>query len=130
MTLLNLLQTILLISGALMFLVGSIGLVRFPDTYTRIHALTKADNVGLGLIVIGLIPASFSVLITLKILLIWLLVMLASALSGHLVAWEARAQHVPLKSSGDASLKGEGSLKGESLKRESVKGESGDESTD
>lgn len=99
MTLLMIVQSILLISGALMFLVGSIGLVRFPDTYTRIHALTKADNVGLGLIVIGLIPASVSVSVTLKILLIWLLVMLASALSGHLVAWEARAQKVPLKSS-------------------------------
>lgn len=98
MTLLMILQSILLISGSLMFLVGSIGLVRFPDTYTRIHALTKADNVGLGLIVIGLIPASFSLLITLKLLLIWLLVMLASALSGHLVAWEARAQQVPLAS--------------------------------
>ncbi|WP_151670601.1 monovalent cation/H(+) antiporter subunit G [Nitrincola schmidtii] len=105
MTLLMILQSILLISGALMFLVGSIGLVRFPDTYTRIHALTKADNVGLGLIVIGLIPASFSVLVTLKILLIWLLVMLASALSGHLVAWEARAQQVPLKPSEGESSK-------------------------
>lgn len=103
MTLLMVLQALLLISGALMFLVGSIGLVRFPDTYTRIHALTKADNVGLGLIVIGLIPASFSVLITLKILLIWLLVMLASALSGHLVAWEARAQQVPLQTTEELS---------------------------
>lgn len=96
MTALEILQSLLLITGALMFVVGSIGLLRFPDTYTRIHALTKADNVGLGLIIIGLIPASFSLLVTLKLLLIWLLVMLASALSGHLVAWEARAKQVPL----------------------------------
>lgn len=101
MSLLEWLQGGLLISGALMFLVGSIGLVRFPDTFTRIHALTKADNLGLGLIVLGLIPASFSLSITLKLLLIWLLVMLASALSGHLVAWEARAQQVPLRQPGE-----------------------------
>lgn len=104
MTLLTIFQGLLLISGALMFLVGSIGLVRFPDTYTRIHALTKADNVGLGLIVLGLIPASLSVIITLKLLLIWCLVMLASALSGHLVAWEARAQQIPLQEESDDEL--------------------------
>lgn len=101
MSVLTIFQGILLISGALMFLVGSIGLVRFPDTYTRIHALTKADNVGLGLIILGLIPASLSIIITLKLLLIWLLVMLASALSGHLVAWEARAQQIPLQEESD-----------------------------
>lgn len=101
MNLLSLLQGFLLISGALMFVVGSIGLVRFPDTYTRIHALTKADNVGLGLLILGLIPASFSVTITLKLLLIWLLVMLASVLSGHLVAWEAQAHQLPLQEESD-----------------------------
>lgn len=102
MSLTILLQAVLLISGALMFIVGSIGLVRFPDTYTRIHALTKADNLGLGLIVLGLIPTSFSVALTLKLLLIWLLVMLASALSGHLVAWEAQAQGIATRQSGEA----------------------------
>lgn len=97
----HLLQALLLISGALMFIVGSIGLVRFPDTYTRIHALTKADNLGLGLIILGLIPSSFSVALTLKLLLIWLLVMLAGALSGHLVAWEAQAQGVATRQPGE-----------------------------
>ena len=33
---------------------GSVGLLRFPDTLTRLHALTKADNLGLGLVVLGL----------------------------------------------------------------------------
>ncbi|WP_417581999.1 monovalent cation/H(+) antiporter subunit G [Nitrincola sp.] len=102
MSAMALLQAVLLISGALMFIVGSIGLVRFPDTYTRIHALTKADNLGLGLIILGLIPSSFSVALTLKLLLIWLLVMLAGALSGHLVAWEAHAQGMPTRQSGGA----------------------------
>ena len=102
MSLTALLQAVLLISGALMFIVGSIGLVRFPDTYTRIHALTKADNLGLGLIILGLIPTTFSVALTLKLLLIWLLVMLASALSGHLVAWEAQAQGMATRQPGEA----------------------------
>ncbi|KGK41427.1 cation:proton antiporter [Nitrincola sp. A-D6] len=102
MSITTLLQALLLISGALMFIVGSIGLVRFPDTYTRIHALTKADNLGLGLIILGLIPSTFSLALTLKLLFIWLLIMLAGALSGHLVAWEAQAQGVATRQPGEA----------------------------
>ena len=36
--------------GVFFFLAGTVGLLRFPDTLTRLHALTKADNLGLGLI--------------------------------------------------------------------------------
>ena len=45
----DLLSTVLLIAGGVFFLAGTLGLLRFPDVYTRLHALTKADNVGLGL---------------------------------------------------------------------------------
>jgi len=48
------LTVILLIAGSVFFLAGTLGLLRFPDVYTRLHALTKADNVGLGLMVAGL----------------------------------------------------------------------------
>jgi multicomponent Na+:H+ antiporter subunit G len=37
--------------GAFFYLAGTVGLLRFPDAYTRLHALTKADNLGLALIV-------------------------------------------------------------------------------
>jgi len=50
------LSTALLIAGAVFFLAGTLGLLHFPDVYTRLHALTKADNVGLGLVV-GYRPA-------------------------------------------------------------------------
>ena len=50
--------TVLAVSaGAFFFLAGTVGLLRFPDTLTRLHALTKADNLGLGLIVLGLLAA-------------------------------------------------------------------------
>ena len=39
---------------------GTVGLLRFPDTLTRLHALTKADNLGLGLVVVGLLPQTGS----------------------------------------------------------------------
>ena len=44
-------------SGAFFFLAGTVGLLRFPDALTRLHALTKADNLGLGLVVAGLLRA-------------------------------------------------------------------------
>ena len=62
------------------------GLLRFPDVYTRLHALTKADNVGLGLIVFGLAIQSETLAGAGKLLLIWMLVMLAGASTANLIA--------------------------------------------
>lgn len=101
--LIDLLQASLLLSGVVMFTAGTLGLLRFPDTYCRIHALTKADNLGLGLIIAALMLSAGSVLLVLKLLLIWLLVMLASALSGHLVAWEGDAQGMEATSADPSS---------------------------
>ena len=77
-------------AGVLFFLAGVVGLLRFPDALTRLHALTKADNVGLGLIVAGLLPQAGSVLAALKLILVWLTVLLAGATVGQLIARVAR----------------------------------------
>lgn len=76
----------LLILGGVFFLAGTVGLLRFPDVYTRLHALTKADNLGLGLIVAGLAAQAESLAAVGKLALIWLLVLVASAFACHLVA--------------------------------------------
>ncbi len=76
----------LLLAGAGFFLAGTVGVLRFPDVYTRLHALTKADNVGLGLVVAGLVLQAESWAAMGKLLFIWLLVLLASASVAHLVA--------------------------------------------
>jgi multicomponent Na+:H+ antiporter subunit G len=76
----------LLILGAVFFLAGTTGLLRFPDVYTRLHALTKSDNVGLGLIVAGLAVQAESWFVVGKLLLIWLLVLLAGASVANLIA--------------------------------------------
>jgi multicomponent Na+:H+ antiporter subunit G len=73
-------------TGAFFFLAGTVGLLRFPDVYARLHALTKADNFGLGLILFGLAIEASSWSVALKLLLIWILVMLASMTACHLVA--------------------------------------------
>jgi multicomponent Na+:H+ antiporter subunit G len=75
-----------LLAAAPFFLAGSIGLLRFPDLYCRLHALTKADNVGLGLLLVGVLWQVSSWLDALKLLLIWLLVLVAGATVAHLIA--------------------------------------------
>jgi len=92
----NYLSAALLIAGAAFFLAGTLGLLRFPDVYTRLHALTKADNVGLGLVVAGLALQAESWAVVGKLLLIWLLVLLAGASVAHLVAAAARQRGVKL----------------------------------
>ena len=77
-------------AGAFFFLAGTVGLLRFPDTLTRLHALTKADNLGLGLVVLGLLPHVDGVLNGFKLIVIWLLVLLSSADAGLLIARTAR----------------------------------------
>jgi multicomponent Na+:H+ antiporter subunit G len=76
----------LLIIGGGFFLAGTVGLLRFPDVYTRLHALTKADNLGLGLGAAGLAVQAESWAVAGKLGLIWLLVLVASAFACHLVA--------------------------------------------
>ncbi len=77
--------------GVLFFVAGAVGLLRFPDVFCRLHALTKADNLGLGLIVVGLIFQTDSVWLALKLLLVWLLAILAAAAMSQLVARAALA---------------------------------------
>lgn len=81
--------------GSLFFLAGSTGVLRFPDVYTRLHALTKADNLGLGFVVLGLSLRADSWIVVAKMLIIWALVIVAGATAGHLVAEAARTSNVP-----------------------------------
>ena len=79
--------TVLAVSaGAFFFLAGTVGLLRFPDALTRLHALTKADNLGLGLVVLGLLPRADGALDALKLIVVWLLVLLAGATVSQLLA--------------------------------------------
>jgi len=77
-------------AGAFFFLAGTVGLLRFPDTPTRLHALTKADNLGLGLVVLGLLPQADGVLAGIKLVCIWLLVLLAASSVSQLIAATVR----------------------------------------
>lgn len=87
---LDLIAASLIALGTVFFIAGTVGLLRFPDLYCRLHALTKADGLGLALIAFGLVLMADSAGAVLRILLIWFFVALASATSGHLIAAHAR----------------------------------------
>lgn len=87
---LELLAAGLITVGTVFFVAGTVGLLRFPDIYCRLHALTKADGLGLALIALGvaLMAEGFGELF--RIALIWFFLAVASATSGHLIAAHAR----------------------------------------
>jgi multicomponent Na+:H+ antiporter subunit G len=87
---LDLLTIVAVSAGTFFFFAGMVGLLRFPDTLTRLHALTKADNLGLGLVVLGLLPHAGGLARGLTLVAIWLLVMLGSATVSQLVARAVR----------------------------------------
>ena len=82
-------------AGIVFFLAGTVGLLRFPDTLTRLHALTKADNLGLGLVMLGLLPLAPDWQGALKLVVIWLLILLSGADASQLIARVARRELPP-----------------------------------
>ena len=89
MDLISFLSIVALLAGAFFFLVGTVGLLRFPDVYSRLHAITKADSLGFGLTALGLALQAESWRGVGILLLIWGLVLLASTTCCHLVAQAA-----------------------------------------
>ena len=90
------LAAVLLIAGGGFFLAGTVGLLRFPDVYCRLHAVAKADNLGLGFIAAGLAVEAESLVLACKLLLIWPLTLVASASVSYAIAgWARRLEHEP-----------------------------------
>jgi multicomponent Na+:H+ antiporter subunit G len=85
MTLVDWATVALGVTGACFFMAGTVGLLRFPDFFSRLHAVTKADTLGLGLIVAALLFQATSLAAGLKLVLIWILAMLASSSACYLL---------------------------------------------
>jgi multicomponent Na+:H+ antiporter subunit G len=86
----DIISLLLIGAGLVFYFAGSLGLLRLPDLFSRLHALTKADNLGFGFLVAGLALQMNSFLDVVKLILIWMLVLAASATSAQLIAQWAR----------------------------------------
>lgn len=80
----------LLFTGLFFYAAGSVGLLRFPDAESRLHALTKADNAGLGLIALAVALYWGSVAVAVKIAAVWLFAILAAGTTAQILARSAR----------------------------------------
>jgi multicomponent Na+:H+ antiporter subunit G len=83
---LEILAWVFMLAGMVFFATGALGLLRFPDLYSRLHAITKTDTLGLGLLILGLAIKSSSIGTVLMLLIIWLLVLASSAVNCQLLA--------------------------------------------
>lgn len=93
---------IAIVAGGAFCVVGTLGMVRMPDFYTRMHAASIADTAGAGLMLFGLLlQAGFS-LIAVKLVMIGLLIFFTSPTATHALAKAARARGVqPLLAPGE-----------------------------
>jgi multicomponent Na+:H+ antiporter subunit G len=82
-------------AGAFFFLAGTVGLLRFPDPLSRLHALTKADNLGLGFVMVGMLFQVAGLAPALQLVAVWALALLAGAVVSQLIALAIRRDGPP-----------------------------------
>jgi multicomponent Na+:H+ antiporter subunit G len=85
---------ILLMGGGFFCIVGAIGINRMPDAFTRLHAASVTDTLGVGLILVGLMVQSGLTLTTARLGIVLILVFFTSPVAGHAIARAMRHRDV------------------------------------
>ena len=82
----NISSGLCLFVGSFLCLSGGVGMLRFPDFYTRMHAAGVTDTLGSAMILIGLMIISTGFLVFIKLVMILLLGMLIGPTTSHVLA--------------------------------------------
>ncbi len=82
----QILSWILMISGGAFTIIGAIGILRFPDFWSRMHAASVTDSAGMILLVVGMCLQAGPTLITVKLLIIAVFIFITGSTSTHAVA--------------------------------------------
>jgi len=82
----NILTIFFVVAGIFFLLIGSIGTIRLPDFYSRTHATSKSDTLGMLLIITGLIIFEGFNINSGKLFLILLFILLANPIGAHALA--------------------------------------------
>ncbi len=82
-TVLNLLSSLCLLVGSFLCLSGGIGILKFPDFYTRMHAAGVTDTLAAAMILIGLMLQNPDLLIIIKLVIILLITLFISPAASH-----------------------------------------------
>lgn len=76
-------SALFVLGGLFFLLLGAVGLVKFPDFFTRLHPAGKADTLGASLLLIGLAIYAGPTLLALKILLVAVFILFVNPASAH-----------------------------------------------
>ena len=82
----NIIGWILLLLGSAFCLIGTVGLMRFPEFFSRVHAAGIIDSLGAILILLGLITQTQNILVIIKLFLILLFMMITGPTAVHALA--------------------------------------------
>ncbi|MFT3725404.1 MAG: monovalent cation/H(+) antiporter subunit G [Hyphomonadaceae bacterium] len=74
------------VAGVMLSILGSVGVLRFPDVYTRIHAASITDTGGATLVLLGLGLISGLTAVTTKLVIIWLFILLTTPAAANALA--------------------------------------------
>ena len=77
--------SVLMIAGAFFMIVATVGLLRLPDLYTRMHAISKAGTVGAGLLLIGITVHFGHLSFTTRAVAVILFIILTAPVASHLI---------------------------------------------
>ncbi len=86
---LDVLSWVFFIVGGLGVVIGAVGIVRFPDFYTRLHAAGVTDTAGAELILIGMALQAPSWIVVAKLAFIGFFLFLTSPVATHAIAHAA-----------------------------------------
>ncbi len=82
-TVLSLIAGLCLLLGTFMMLSGGIGVLRFPDFFTRMHAAGVTETLAVALVLLGLMILAGWTLVLFKLVLILLFLLITSPTAGH-----------------------------------------------
>jgi multicomponent Na+:H+ antiporter subunit G len=92
----EILGTLFILSGVIFMMIAAIGILRLPDFYIRMSAITKAGTMGVGLIVFGIAVYFNDLLISAKAFVIVSFMLLTAPVAAHIIARAAYRQGIPL----------------------------------
>lgn len=85
----DILSWALILAGSFFTVTGAIGMIRMPDLFTRMHALSVIDTAGVGFLVLGMALQAGLSLVTLKLLFLLVLFFFAGPVITHALAQAA-----------------------------------------
>lgn len=83
---LDILSWAALVAGGAFYLIGAVGLIRMPDVFTRMHAVSVSETMGTTLLILGMCLQSGFSLVTVKLLVIFLTLMVTGPVASHALA--------------------------------------------